>query len=121
MNAMFIYDGQSNKSAQLGANYWSLQPVYNYYPSKKHFYLFTITKLYDSMDFVSYKWRVPTPCIKLNGSHYLNLITEYVRNHHHCILNKAGKRPTVAKERFKRFSQIWVMNIKMVYRSKTNK
>ena len=103
MNAMFIYDGQSNKSAQLGANYWSLQPVYNYYLSKKHFYLFTITKLYDSMDFVSYKWRVPTPCIKLNGSHYLNLITEYVRNHHHCILNKAGKRPTVAKERFKRF------------------
>ena len=50
MNVVFIYDGQSNMFAQLAANYRSLQPVYNSYQSKKHFYLFTFTKLYDSVD-----------------------------------------------------------------------
>ena len=85
MNAVFIYDGQSNKFGQLVPNYSSLQSDYNYYQSKKHFYLFTITKLNDWLYFVRYKWRVPTPCIKLNGSHYLSLITEYVRNHNNSI------------------------------------
>ena len=43
MNAVFIYDGQSNKFAKLPANYCTLQQVYNSYHSKKCFYLFTIT------------------------------------------------------------------------------
>ena len=85
MNTVFIYDGQSNKFGQLAANYCSLQPVYNSYHSKKHFYLFPGTKLGDLAEFVRYKWWVPTPCIKLNGSHYPNLITEYVRNRNDSI------------------------------------